>query len=66
MYTVMSRLQSQLNFLHVLKDPKPQARRVLLASADDELIEAIVECVLNKLNWNRKLTKEEKHNLKKI
>ena len=61
----MSRLQSQLHFLHVLKDAKPQARRALLASADDELIKAIVECALNTLNGNHKLTKEEKSKLKK-
>ena len=41
---VMNRLKSQLHFFHVIKDAKPQARRELLASADDELIKAIVEC----------------------
>ena len=61
----MSRLQSQLHFLHVLKDAKPQVRRALLASADDELIKAIVECAIKTLNWNHKLIKEEKSNLKK-
>ena len=61
---VLSRLQSQLHFLHVLKDAKPQATRALLASADDELIKAIVECALNTLNGNHKLTKEEKKKLK--
>ena len=61
----MSRLQSQLHFLNVLKDAKPQARRALLASADDELIKAIVGCALNTLNGNDKLTKEEKTKLKK-
>ena len=33
---VMNRLKSQLHFLHVLKDAKPQARRALLTSADDD------------------------------
>ena len=61
----MSRLQSQLHFLHVLKDAKPHARRALLASANDELIKAIVECALNTLNGDHKLTKEEKSKLKK-
>ena len=50
LYRVMNRLKSQLNFLHVLKDAKPQARRALLATADDELIKAIVECAINTLN----------------
>ena len=61
----MSRLQSQLHFLHVVKDAKPQARRALLASAGDEFIKATVECALKTLNGNHILTKEEKIKLKK-
>lgn len=61
----MNRLKSQLHFLHVLKDAKPQARRALLASADDELVKAIVECAINTLNGNHKLNKDEKSKLKK-
>jgi hypothetical protein len=53
LYTVMNRLRSQLHFLHVLKNVKPQARRALLASADDELIKAIVECAINTLKGNQ-------------
>jgi len=56
----MNRLQSQLHFLHVLKDAKPIARRALLASAGDDLIEAIVGCAINTLNGNRKLSKGNK------
>ena len=59
MYRVMIRLKSQLHFLHVLKDAKPQARRALLASASDDLITAIVEWAINTLNGNNKLTKDE-------
>jgi len=61
----MNRLKSQLHFLHVLKDAKPQSRRALLASAHDELIKAIVECAINTLNGNHKLTIGEKSKLKK-
>jgi len=61
----MNRLKSQLHFLHVLKDAKPQARRALLTSASDELIKAIVECAINTLNGNHKLTKDEKSKLSK-
>jgi hypothetical protein len=61
----MNRLKSQLHFLHVLKDAKPQARRALLTSASDDLIKAIVECAINTLNGNHKLTKEEKSKLSK-
>jgi len=61
----MNRLKSQLHFLHVLKDVKPQARRASLTSADDDLIKAIVECAINTLNGNHKLTKEDKGKLSK-
>ena len=60
----MNRL-SHSYFLHVLKDAKPQARRALLTSASDELIKAIVECAINTLNGNHKLTKDEKSKLSK-
>jgi hypothetical protein len=53
-------LRSQLHFLHVLKDAKPQAIPELLPSASDDLIKAIVECAINTFNGNHKLTKEEK------
>jgi len=49
---VMKGLKSQLHFLQVLKDAKPQARRALLTSAEDDLIKAIVECAINTLNGN--------------
>jgi hypothetical protein len=61
----MNRLKSQLHFLHVHKDAKPQARRALLTSASDDFIKAIVECAINKLNGNHKLTKDEKSKLSK-
>jgi len=61
----MNRLKSQLHFLHVLKDAKPQTRRALLTSADDDLFKAIVECAINTLNGNHKWTKENKGKLSK-
>jgi len=60
LYCLMNRLKSQLHFLHVFKGAKPQARRALLVPADDELIKAVVECAINKLNGNHKLTVDEK------
>jgi len=65
LYRVMNRLKEQLHFLHFLKNAKAQARRALLTSADDELIKAIVECFINKLNGNHKLNINEKSKLKK-
>ena len=61
----MNLLTSQLHFLHILKDAKTQARRVLIISADEDLIKTIVECTINTLNWNHKLTKEDKGKLSK-
>ena len=61
----MNRLKTQLHFLHVLKDAKPQTRRALLTSADDDLIKAIGECAINTSNGNNKLTKEDKGKLSK-
>jgi hypothetical protein len=61
----MNRLKFQYHYPHVLKDAKPQARRALLATADDELIKATDECVINTLNGNHKLTKEDKSKLSK-
>ena len=61
----MIRLKSQLNFLQVFKDVKPQARHALLAYASDDLKKAIVECGINTLNRNHKLPKVEKSQLEK-
>ena len=65
LYREMNRFKSQRHFLHVLNDAKPQARRALLASADDELIKDIVECAINTLNRNHNLTIDEKIKLTK-
>ena len=65
LYKIMNSLKSQLQFLHFLKDSKPQVRRALLASADDELIKAIVGCSINTLNGNHKLIEDERSKLKK-
>ena len=61
----MNRLKSQLHFLHVLKDAKPQVTRGLLTSARDDLIKAVVQCAINTLKSNHKLSKEEKGKLSK-
>ena len=59
----MNQSKSQLNFLCVVKEAKLQATRVLLASAGDDFIKAIVECAINTLNGNHKLSKEENSKL---
>ena len=64
LYRVINWLKSKLHFLHVLQEVKPQARRAIVASANDELLKAIVECAINTLNGNIKLTKDEKSKLK--
>ena len=59
----MNRLKSQLHFLQVLKDAKPQARLALLESVVDGLINSIVECGINTLNGIHKLSKDENSKL---
>ena len=44
LYKVMNRLNSQLHFLNVIKEATSQARQALPASAEDDLLKAIVEC----------------------
>jgi len=61
----MNRLKSQLQFFHVLKNAKLKSRGALFASASDDLVKAIVDCTINKLNVNHKLIKEEKSKLTK-
>jgi hypothetical protein len=63
LFLVMNPLKFQYHFLHVIKDAKPQARRALLTTANDELIKAIVECAINKLNGNYKLSRKGKSKL---
>jgi len=46
LFYVLNRLKSQLHYLLVLINAKPQARRALPASADD-LIKHIVEYAIN-------------------
>ena len=60
LFEVKNRLKSQLNFPRVLKDAKPQARRVLLAFASDDFKIAIVECAINTLNGNHKINQRGK------
>ena len=56
-------VEVMLHFLHVLKEAKPLVRRASLTSADDDLIKAIVDCAINTLNENHKLTKENRSKL---
>ena len=63
LYSVLNRIKSQLHFLHVLKYAKIIAARALLASAKDELIKVFLECAINTLIWNHKLTKDLKSKL---
>ena len=65
LFKVINRLKSQLQFPHLLKDAKPQARRALLTFASDDLIKAIVNCPINTLNANHKLTKDGKSKFSK-
>lgn len=56
-------MKSQPQFLHVLRNAKPQARRALITSVNDGLLKAIIECAIDTLNGNYKLTKDEESKL---
>lgn len=62
----MKRLKSQKHLLHVLKNATPKVRKVILQDADDELIKALVECVINTLNGNHKVSTDVKGKLGKF
>ena len=59
----MNRSKSQVNFLHVLKKAKQQARRALLESADNDLIKGFVECAIIMFNEYHTVTKDGKNKL---
>lgn len=59
----MKRLRSNKHALHVLKDASPKLRKAILQSGDDELIKTIIECVINTLNGNHKISGELKQKL---
>jgi hypothetical protein len=61
----MNRLKSQKHLLHVLKTASPKVRRSLILHADDELIKALIECVINTLNGNHKVSHKVKKHLSK-
>jgi hypothetical protein len=60
----MKGLKLQLHYLQVRKDAKPYARGALHISASNET-KVNVECAINTLNWNLKLSTEEKNKLSK-
>lgn len=62
----MNRLNSHKHFLHVLKNATPKARKAILQTADDDLIKALLECVINTLNGNHKVTPKVKSKLCKF
>lgn len=60
---MMKRLKSNKHFLHILKNANPKVRKAILQSADDDLIKALLECVINTLNGNHSLSGKEKSKL---
>lgn len=59
----MKRLKSNKHILHVLRNTTPKVRKAILQSADDDLIKALVECVINTLNGNHKINTSTKTKL---
>ena len=62
----MKRIKSNLRVLQALKTASPRVRKAILKNADRELILSIVECALNVLNGNCKLSDCNKRKLAKF
>ena len=62
----MKRIKLNLHTLQALKNASPKLRKAILKNADRELILSIVECALNVLNGNCKLSNCNKLKLKKF
>jgi hypothetical protein len=62
----MKRLKTHKHLLHVLKNATPKVRKVIIQGADDDLIKALVECVINTLNGNHKVSTGVKGKLGKF
>ena len=61
----MKRIKSNYHALHVLKTANPKLRKAILQNANRELILSIVECALNVLNGNCKISECTKRKLGK-
>lgn len=61
----MKRIKSNFHILHVLRRANPKLRRAILQSGDKQLILTIIECALNILNGNCKLSKCSRQRLGK-
>ena len=62
----MKRIKSNLHSLHAFKTACPVFSKVILKYADREFILSIIECALNVLNGNCKLSDWSKRKLSKF
>ena len=60
----MKRVQENIDYLKVLCKCKHKMRKGIIENADKELIYTILECILNILNGNIKLSSEQFKSLK--
>lgn len=61
----MNSLKKYEDFFSVLAKAKPQLRKALLIKADNSLIKAIIEVVLNTLNGNLHVPKQDVQKMRK-
>ena len=59
------RLAKNLDMLKILKTAKPQQRKLILQSANNDLIYCLCECIQNLLHGNVKISQKRKIELKK-
>lgn len=60
-----ARVKRNLSMLRWLSKANPKARKVVLRSADRDLVDCLCECALNILNGNVPLTQAQKRRLSK-
>ena len=58
-------LRNNIDFLRVLKKSNSKQRRAILQAADNQLLKAICECVINVLRGTVKINPKQKTQLKR-
>jgi len=61
----MKRVKSNYHNLHELRTAEPKLRKAIISNCNKELVNSILECILNVLNGNVKLTGRNTRKLRK-
>ena len=61
----MRRIKSNFHKLHTLKDAQPKLRKAIISNCDKDLVNCVIECALNLLHGNVKLSDCMRRKLRK-